>query len=846
MKRKFTTTKKTPNYGRILAWIMGLAMLLTFLNAHAQFTIKQDFKGSNINNDIILGGDPSSAYLTSGKEDPINSGWLRVTKADYQQKGFAYINKSFPSSLGVFIDFEYSAWADSKAQYGSADGFSVFLFDAQYGPGTFKLGGNGGSLGYSYLKSGTTTQGLTGGYIGIGIDEYGNFSNPTEGRVGGPGFTPNAIVLRGPTTKDKETNKYLQGIQVSSPVAYNSIVKNRPSSNNFYRRIQIQVDPTADKKYRIQVRWATSVGGSFTKILDYTTTTAPPKNMKVGFAASTGLGYNYHEIRNLVVTTPGGVRLDKQVNKTSVAVGEQLKYTVKIGNATTADLQGLILTDTLRDGAGNILPQDFFAVDSIVFNNQGNTKNILKNTSFNSGTYKAEIDMGAATLDNSTEATVTSYITLKKRPEGGIISNAAYIDATGTGITDQDLTNNYAKVSTQIIATDLSVTTSKKGSFYQGDEKGQLLVQVKNNGPDATGTSTIITDTLPEGLELMSNEDNGWIVEEQNGVITAVYNGTVGSNQDFPPLILNVKTRDDASGAVENKGIVRVSTDNDTANNTFSDQLTIQQFSAGEIGSDQKIKEQQTPAAFTQIEAASTTTGATINHQWQISEDGVNWTDIQGATEATYQQTQSLASTTYYRRLDNATDRDLAPVASNIITVTVEDGTLAITLQNFSGYSSKGLNHLDWITSSEIDNKGFDIYRSTDNGKSWNKVGFIAGNGTTTQSSTYQFEEPIQISVNETQYKLQIIDNQGKFTWSKIVSIKSGANANVKLYPNPASDYIYISGVSGNAIIYDASGRQVLTQAIPSGSATRIYIQAIAKGIYFIKIGAVQLKFVKK
>ena len=851
MKENFTT-KKNPYLGWITAFGLLFGSVFMHQNLHAQFTIKQDLKGNNISNDLITGGTPA-ASLTSGVEDPIDQGWLRLTKAQNNQKGFAYINKSFPSSLGVLIDFEYTSWADSRAEFGGADGFSVFLFDAQYGPGSFELGGYGGSLGYANSKrSGEPTfNGLKGGYIGVGIDEFGNYSSPSDGRNGGPGWTPNAIVLRGATTSDySTTNKYIAGKTTgdATPVYYKTIVAKRPSASTFYRRIQLQMDPTADGKFRIQVRWATKEGGSFTTLLDTTSTTLPPKNLKVGFAASTGLGYNYHEVRNLMVTTPGGLRLDKQVNKTSAAVGEQLKYTINLNNATKSDLENLILTDTLRDANGNMLPNGSFTIDSLVFNNHNNTKNSLQSYTIDGATIKGIVNMATATTSNNAEATLTAYVTVNKYPEGGAITNAAKFEAAPGGISEDDTTNNYAVVRTKIISTDLKVTATHDDVIYQGAPSANFYLDVKNEGPDATGTSTIITDTLPEAVQYVGFEGSGWIVDANNGIITATYNGSIAAGQDFPKLTLKVKVNTDAATELNNRGAVRISTDLDSSNNFYNDIITVQTFAPGVIGQNQKINENTIPAAFTEITPGVSSSNADITHQWQISKDGQNWSNIANAIDAGYQETNSLTGTTYYRRLDNASDRNQQAVPTNVITVTADGTTLNIDLQKFEGTYSNGINKLVWVTASEQDNKGFGVYRSTDAGKSWEEVSFIAGKGTTTFSSTYNFEESVKQGVTETLYKLKIVDNSGKFTWSnKTVSLKAGANTQVSLYPNPAHDFIWISGLknSAAAYIYDANGRQVLVKELNAGN-TKIGIQQLSSGLYFIRINNYQLKFIKK
>ncbi|MBK7255806.1 MAG: hypothetical protein IPI04_18315 [Ignavibacteria bacterium] len=47
---------------------------------------------------------------------------------------------------------------------------------------------------------------------------------------------------------------------------------------------------------------------------------------------------------------------------------------------------------------------------------------------------------------------------------------------------------------------------------------------------------------------------------------------------------------------------------------------------------------------------------------------------------------------------------------------------------------------LNWSTSSETNNYGFDIERSLINTE-WNKIGFVSGNGTSSSINNYLFED---------------------------------------------------------------------------------------------------------
>ncbi|MFM8322236.1 MAG: lectin-like domain-containing protein [Chloroflexota bacterium] len=149
------------------------------------FPLTESFMTGSVGSGWLLGG---AAALTSGNGDPAGNGWLRLTQANTYQAGYAYYNSLIPTGRGLVITFEYASWGGS-----GADGLSFFLFDGA--TSTFTVGASGGSLGYAQK---TGVNGLSGGYLGLGLDEFGNYSNPNEGRVGGPGNVPEAVAVRGP------------------------------------------------------------------------------------------------------------------------------------------------------------------------------------------------------------------------------------------------------------------------------------------------------------------------------------------------------------------------------------------------------------------------------------------------------------------------------------------------------------------------------------------------------------------------------------------------------------------------------------------------------------------------
>jgi type IV pilus assembly protein PilY1 len=171
------------------------------------------------NNETQLGGTtgtlPDKAITVGGVST--QTGALRFTNANGTAKnngllygsneGGAIISAApFNTSNGVQITFKTVTYGGNSGSIlgGSvvgdgADGISFFMIDGSVAPST---GSEGGSLAYTCSNPGNLNghpviDGITGAYVGLGIDEYGNFLNASDNTATGFGPQGNRIGLRG-------------------------------------------------------------------------------------------------------------------------------------------------------------------------------------------------------------------------------------------------------------------------------------------------------------------------------------------------------------------------------------------------------------------------------------------------------------------------------------------------------------------------------------------------------------------------------------------------------------------------------------------------------------------------
>jgi hypothetical protein len=121
---------------------------------------------------------------------------------------------------------------------------------------------------------------------------------------------------------------------------------------------------------------------------------------------------------------------------------------------------------------------------------------------------------------------------------------------------------------------------------------------------------------------------------------------------------------------------------------------------------------------------------------------------------------------------------------------------LPVELLNFEARNNQADVIVNWTTSSEKNNKGFDLERSTDPSESFEKMAWIEGHGSTTNINYYQYSDQNVKSGITYYYRLKQMDFNGNFEFSKIVSGSIGGETlgfTFNTIPNPYSGSTSIS-----------------------------------------------------
>ncbi len=193
----------------------------------------------------------------------------------------------------------------------------------------------------------------------------------------------------------------------------------------------------------------------------------------------------------------------------------------------------------------------------------------------------------------------------------------------------------------------------------------------------------------------------------------------------------------------------------------------------------------------------------------------------------------------YYHKMSRLTLGTVATLAELTEITPVE-------LLAFTGSVTNSDVQLLWSTSSELNNRGFEIERSINNAENFVTVGFVEGKGSSAEINYYSYTDNLQLSgANQIYYRLKQIDFDGTFSYSDVVNITYDVPAEFVLgqnFPNPfnPSTRIYYTVPNESFVtikVYDFLGREVTTlvnETKSTGSYEFLFDAAsLPSGVYF-------------
>ena len=214
--------------------------------------------------------------------------------------------------------------------------------------------------------------------------------------------------------------------------------------------------------------------------------------------------------------------------------------------------------------------------------------------------------------------------------------------------------------------------------------------------------------------------------------------------------------------------------------------------------------------------------------------------DDDGAGGFDFEIEENLGVGTYYLVVTTYTDGE----EGDYTITTTGPSTVALPLKLLDFKATKNLNgtgRISWVTTQEENINYFEVERSAD-GKTYTSIGRLMPNANEgAQQNKYSVAEtPLEDGRNI--FRLKIVDYDGKINYSSNKIIIENKDGNVLLYPNPATQSLNLSILSGEEApifikVYDLTGKIFIKDQImgkKGKNTTRLDISNLPFGNYLL------------
>jgi hypothetical protein len=353
--------------------------------------------------------------------------------------------------------------------------------------------------------------------------------------------------------------------------------------------------------------------------------------------------------------------------------------------------------------------------------------------------------------------------------------------------------------------------------------------------------STAFSNTVIEGNEIFNNSFGITLLSSSNGIINAVVKDNEIYNNNINPNALVSGSGINVNGSPTNQPII---TQNEIYGNWWG--ITIQNGTTVQAGPNPNLGN---------VDNADTT------------DDGMNiiYGNVQGAD--TFDVYNNCTNDIYAQNndwrvydstvIENHIFHKVDDITHGLVKFVPFSEQIPVELTSFTASVIDGDVILNWFTVTELNNSGFEVQKGNHTSTSlsvtdWESIGFVNGNGTSTETHTYSFTDQNPV-VGKSFYRLKQIDFDGSFEYSNIVEVDFNLPVEFSLeqnYPNPFNPVTKIGYTipqdekrkthDVSLKVYDILGNEVTTlvneQREPGFYEVDFNSSSFTSGVYFYQL----------
>jgi hypothetical protein len=235
-----------------------------------------------------------------------------------------------------------------------------------------------------------------------------------------------------------------------------------------------------------------------------------------------------------------------------------------------------------------------------------------------------------------------------------------------------------------------------------------------------------------------------------------------------------------------------------------------------------------------------------ISYRLDFKAKDLGSTGLTAVLEDGYLNTSTPVSLDGLTSYSFAVDANAASSSTNRFRIVFRPQTpLPVTVTEVRASAMNSRVAVEWTVTNQINLREYRVERSAD-GRSFTSIGTVAARNTTAASTGYRFDDAQALS-GWNYYRIQCVDNDGRFKYTTVVKVMMGkAAGSITVFPNPVEgSTMNLQLVNQPASRYtlrmlSTEGRVVMTQTLDhsGGSAAKqIALPALlANGQYRVEV----------